>query len=50
MLDFHEMKVLNLLTKDNCYDCDCEDGTDSEDGSGCDCVSCDSCDCDSIDD
>jgi len=41
MLDFSKMRVTNLSPVDNCYDCDDADGTDSGDGSGCDCNSCD---------
>jgi len=50
MFHFLKMKLLDLFSKDNCYNCDCGDGCDSQDGGGCDCVSCDNCDCDNAND
>lgn len=37
-LDFSKMEVLPIVVVDNCYNCDCSDGSDND---GCDCVSCD---------
>jgi hypothetical protein len=39
--DFEKMMKLSITAVDNCYNCDCADGEDSGDGTGCDCVACD---------